>query len=241
MTRDASQRASAEARRLVEFERWHASVSPGGLLFRFALSPAGAFLVNAPVFGLRENLKLEPWMRVLDVGCGAGSALRLLDERVGFERTPVGIDFASTVLARAHRAARNAERPYEFARAAATRLPFRDGTFDLVLSGYVAARLDDDEVQEFAREVRRVLAPGGLALIWDFAPTGNERLDRWNERVLGQGVGEPRLRSTRALMALGQLAGFEYIRAAHLRPFLLPPIPRASVLLGKPPEGWTGG
>lgn len=205
------------------------------------MSPAGAFLVNAPVFQLKENLKLEPSMRVLDIGSGTGAALRILDERVQFEHPPVGLDFSAVALARARADARGAVRPLALAQGAATALPFRDDSFDLVLSGYLAKHLDDAEIQRFVLEVRRVLAPGGLALIWDFAPTGNPRLDAWNKGVLALGVKEPHLRSTLALMALGQLAGFEYIRPAKLRPFLLPPIPRASVLLGKPPEGWAGG
>ena len=120
------------------------------------------------------------------------------------------------------------------------RLPFATGAFDLVLSSYVVKHLDEDEIRSFFIEVYRVLAPGGLALIWDFAPTGSAQLDAWNRWVVSRGVGEPRFRSTRAVMALGELAGFEYVRAARLRPFLLPPIPRASVLVGKPPEGWRG-
>ncbi|MCC6236258.1 MAG: class I SAM-dependent methyltransferase [Dehalococcoidia bacterium] len=229
---------SSEAHRLRTFERWQASLSPFALLERFLGSPAGAFLVNAPIFQLKENLKIEPWMRVLDVGCGAGSALRLLDERVQFEHPPVGVDFSSVAIRNARASAQSADRPPEFVRASALALPFRDGTFDLMVSSYLVRHLDDEEMRTFLLEVRRVLAPGGLALLWDCAPTGNPRLDRWNAYVLSRGTGDPRWRSTRALMALGELAGFEYIRPAKLRPFLFPPIPRASVLLGKPPEGW---
>ncbi len=231
---------SPEAQRLRTFERRHASLSPLAVLERFLGSPAGAFLVNAPVFQLKENLKIEPWMRALDVGCGSGSALRLLDERVRFERAPVGVDFSSVAIRQARASARGGDRPRECARASALALPFRDGTFDLVISSYLVRHLDDEEIRVFLPEVKRVLAPGGLALLWDCAPTGNPRLDEWNARVLAMGVGAPHLRSTRALMALGELAGFEYIRPAKLRPFLFPPIPRASVLLGKPPEGWQG-
>lgn len=229
---------SFEAARLRETERWHDSMSPAALVARFLGSPAGAFLVNAPVFQLKENLKIEPWMRVLDIGCGSGSVLRLLDERVRFAHPPVGLDFSGSAVRRAQAAVRTSEASYAFARGAATHLPFRDATFDLVLCGYVARHLDDSEARQLADETRRVLAPGGLALFWDYAPTGNPRLDAWNRWVLSAGVSEPQLRSTRALMALGELAGFEYIRPAKLRPFLFPPIPRASVLLGKPPEGW---
>jgi SAM-dependent methyltransferase len=229
----------AEASRLREYVRWYRALSPSALVFRLTGTPAGAFLVNAPVFQLKENLKLEPWMRVLDVGCGNGIGLRLLDQRVRFEPVPVGLDFVPAVLAEARAASARGERRCEFVAGSAAALPFRDAAFDLVISGYVAKHLDDEEVRRFVEEIRRVLAPGGLALVWDFAPTGNPRLDAWNERVLSRGVVAPRLRSTRALMALGELAGFEYIRPARLRPFLLPPIPRASVLLGKPPEGWA--
>ena len=38
-------------------------------------------------------------------------------------------------------------------------------------------------------------------------------------------------------LALTQ-AGFDWVDNAHLRPFLFPPIPRTSVLIGKAPEGW---
>lgn len=215
-------------------------MSPFALVERFLDSPAGAFLVNAPIFQLKENLKIEPWMRVLDVGCGSGSALRLLDERVHFEHPPIGIDHSNVAIRRADASSHASNRPPTFARASALALPFRDDTFDLVISSYLVRHLDDEEIRTFLLEVKRVLAPGGLALLWDCAPTGNPRLDEWNAYVLSRASGDPRLRSTRALMALGELAGFEYIRPAKLRPFLFPPIPRASVLLGKPPEGWQG-
>jgi ubiquinone/menaquinone biosynthesis C-methylase UbiE len=177
---------------------------------------------------------------VLDVGCGRGTVLRLLDQRVRFSRPPVGLDFSSAALRMARRARPGATPDLELTSGLATHLPFADGSFDLVLSGYLLKHLDDDEARAFFGEVLRVLAPGGLALLWEFAPSGNARLDRWNRFVISRGVGEPRLRSGRALMSLAELSGFPYIRNARLRPFLLPPIPRASVLIGRPPEGWQG-
>lgn len=224
---------------MLEYERWHRGGSLSSLTFRWWMSRAGLFVVNAPVYQLKENLKIEASARVLDIGCGSGSALALLDERVAFECPPVGIDFGRRVLHEAREAAAGSERHLEFVQGSAVTLPFRDGAFDLVISSYLLKHLDDSAIQVFMREVRRVLTPGGLALLWEFAPTGNERLDGWNRWVVSRGVREPRFRSTRALMALGQLAGFEFVRAGRLRPFLLPPIPRASVLLGKAPEGWS--
>jgi len=46
------------------------------------------------------------------------------------------------------------------------------------------------------------------------------------------------LRSTSTLLKHAERAGFEFWRDAVLRPFFLPPIPRASILVGRAPEGW---
>ena len=67
-------------------------------------------------------------------------------------------------------------------------------------------------------------------------PTGRAALDAWNRRVLATGLAEPRLRSSRALLRAAERAGFPFAIEAGLRPFLLPPIPRASILIGRPPE-----
>ena len=230
---------SNEARRLREYERWLGGSALSAVALRLLETRAGLFAINGPVFRLPENLKLEARMRVLDVGCGRGAALRLLDDRVRFEQVPVGLDFSEVALRHAREDQSDDGRPL-LARGSALALPFATGSFDLVLSSYLVKHLDEDEIRTFFIEMYRVLAPGGLALIWDFASTGASRLDTWNRWVVSRGVGSPQFRSTRALMALGELAGFEYVRAARLRPFLLPPIPRASVLVGKPPEGWQG-
>lgn len=196
----------------------------------------GAFFVNSPLFRLPENLHLDSSLRLLDIGCGRGAEMRMLDGRVHFDRPPVGVDFSARALRLAGDDQRRSGRPTRLVRAAATALPFADGSFDLVLCGHLLKHLDDSEALTLFREIRRLLAGGGLALLWEFAPTGNRRLDAWNERVLSAGVRRPRLRSTLALLQFAELAGIEFHRDARLRPFLLPPIPRASVLIGRPPE-----
>jgi ubiquinone/menaquinone biosynthesis C-methylase UbiE len=195
----------------------------------------GAFFVNGPLFQLPENLRLDSSLRLLDIGCGRGAVMRMLDARVRFEHPPVGVDFSSAALQLADADERHAWRPTRLVRGTATALPLADGSFDLVICGHVLKHLDDSEALRLFREILRVLAPGGLALLWEFAPTGNRRLDAWNEAVLAAGVRAPRLRSTLALLQLAKLTGIEFRRAARLRPFLVPPIPRASVLIGNPP------
>ena len=200
----------------------------------------GAFFFNSPLFRLPESLRLDASVRLLDAGCGRGALMRMLDGRVHFRRPPVGIDASAVALRLASRDQRRSARTSHLARAAATELPFADRAFDLVISGYAARYLSDKELLAFLLEIRRVLAGGGLALLWEFAPSGNPRLDAWNRRVLSAGAASPRLRSTTALLQFAELAGFEFLRDAQLRPFLVPPVPRASILIGRPPERGDG-
>jgi hypothetical protein len=88
-------------------------------------------------------------------------------------------------------------------------------------------------------EIRRVLSHGGIAVLWEFSPTASAVLNRWNRRVLQARPGEVILRSYTTLSAYALEAGFEWVQNAHLRPFLLPPIPRVSIIVGKAPVGWT--
>ena len=238
MTPAASQRR-AEAARRREYDRWLSRPSPSSLAIRWAMGSLGAFFVNSPLFRLPENLHLKPDQRLLDIGCGRGSVQRVLHSRVHFREPPVGIDFSAVALAMAREDEQGIEYPSEFARASAVSLPFRDGVFDVITSGYVLKHLSDEALHLLFDEVWRVLAPGGLAVLWEFAPTRNTLLNRWNRHWLGRGVSDIRLRSTRTLRGFATQAGFPFVRSAQLRPFLLPPIPRASILIGRPPEGWA--
>lgn len=205
---------------------------------RWAMGALGSFLANSPLFRLPESLYLEPSLRLLEVGCGRGSLLRMLNERLRFDRAPVGVDLSPAALRLADRDERKASRPSRLALATATALPFAEQSFDLVLCGHLVRRLSDGELHSFLSEIRRVLASGGLALLWEFAPTGNARLDAWNRWVIATAAQQPQLRSSRDLIGFAERAGFEFVRDAALRPFLLPPIPRASILIGNAPDGW---
>ena len=92
--------------------------------------------------------------RALDVGCGGGgntSVLRDLGWRVaGLEYSPVAAPIT-------------AARGIPVVRGDARRLPFRDGSMDLVISTDMWEHIDDDEA--VARETVRVLRPGGRALV----------------------------------------------------------------------------
>ena len=89
--------------------------------------------------------------RVLDLGTGTGRNL----PRLGGTPPPVGLDPCAASLARARRR----HRPALLVQARAEALPFRDGTFDTVVSGLVFCSVEDPEAA--LAEIRRVLAHGG--------------------------------------------------------------------------------
>ncbi|RLT35495.1 MAG: class I SAM-dependent methyltransferase [Chloroflexi bacterium] len=226
-----------EADRRTEYDRWLTSPGLSSLAVRWAMGTLGQWAVNTPLMRIPEHFDLKPDQRWLDIGCGRGALLRFIDSRVGFDRAPVGLDFSAAALQLAREDARDGVGP-ELAQGSATALPFEDESFHLVTCGYVVKHLTDTELDAMLVEVRRVLVGGGLALIWEFAPTGSAPLDAWNRFVLSPGVRDPQLRPVRTLLAHARAAGYEHVRNAQLRPFLLPPIPRASMLIGKAPEGW---
>lgn len=96
--------------------------------------------------------------RVLDAGCGGGgTALSLAEE----SRFAVGLDLharfeGSGTLLQREKGVANAA----FVQGDGARLPFRDGSFDLVFSHSVIEHVTSAE--EYLRECHRVLRPGGL-------------------------------------------------------------------------------
>ncbi len=231
---------SNERARLSEYNRWLRVPSPSGVLMRWFLAERGAFFVNGPLLRLPDDLNLTGAERTLDIGTGRGALLRLLDRQLPFERDPVGLDFSRPMLRLAADDEARAGRPSALVLGSAARLPFADASFQLVLCGHLVKHLDDDGLRDLLDEVYRVLSPGGLALLWDFAPTGLRLLDAFNRLFITSHVKEPYLRSAATLMRFADEAGFPFVTDALLRPFLLPPIPRASVLIGRPPEEARG-
>ncbi len=232
--------AHAQARRLLAHERWLTSADPRAIAHRLAFGEQGQLLTNGPALRLPINLKLKPHERLLDIGCARGALARTLDGQVSLDTPPVGIDVSPSLLRLARRDERRGGGRTRLAQAGPVALPFRDGAFTLVTCGYVVRHLENDEVDALLVEIHRVLAPGGLAVIWDFGPSGNPRLDAWNARIVAITSAAPHLRAASTLRHRAAAAGFTFNREANLRPFLAPPIPRASILVGRPPEGWTG-
>lgn len=116
---------------------------------------------------LVEACGIEAGMRVLDVAAGTGNASIPAAERgakvTASDLTPELLD-----AGRARAAAKGAE--LEWAVADAERLPFADGTFDVVMSSIGA--MFAPYHQDVADEMARVCRPGGTVGMLNWTPEG---------------------------------------------------------------------
>ncbi len=108
---------------------------------------------------------MRPVRSALDLGCGTGELARLVARHYPEVRV-VAVDFTPAMVARARELSERRESGErvrtEFARATALRLPFGDGSFDLVTNAFLARNLAD--LPGALGEMRRVLRPGGVLL-----------------------------------------------------------------------------
>ena len=125
---------------------------------------------------------------VLDLCCGTGDLAFLLARRVGSTGKVHGADFSKAQLAQARRRDRHSQ--IHWVEADALDLPFAEGHFDAVLQGFGLRNVVD--IARCLAEVRRVLKPGGRAVILDLhrpEDTGWRSFQEWylKERVAGLG------------------------------------------------------
>jgi ubiquinone/menaquinone biosynthesis C-methylase UbiE len=99
-------------------------------------------------------------LRVLEIGCGCGSEAERF-ARAGARYTAV--DLTNAAVGITQRRFQLAALPGSFTQGDAENLPFADGSFDLVYSHGVLHHTPD--TPRTIREVHRVLAPGGRAMI----------------------------------------------------------------------------
>ncbi|HEX2779641.1 MAG TPA: methyltransferase domain-containing protein [Gemmatimonadaceae bacterium] len=137
------------------------------------------FLTFGRERAFRERLldlaRLAPGESVLDIGCGTGTLAIAAKGRVGDAGIVRGIDASPEMIARARKKAAKAGVDVVFETAVAESLPFPERKFDVVLSTLMLHHLPRAVRAECAREVRRVLKPGGRILAVDFGRSGNER------------------------------------------------------------------
>ncbi|MBI4783680.1 MAG: methyltransferase domain-containing protein [Oscillatoriophycideae cyanobacterium NC_groundwater_1537_Pr4_S-0.65um_50_18] len=127
--------------------------------------------------------KLPPGTTVLDVGCGIGGSSRILARDYGFAVT--GITISPQQVERARQLTPQGLSA-QFLVDDAMALSFPDASFDVVWSIEAGPHMPDKAV--FARELMRVLKPGGVMVMADW----NQRDDRqkplnfWEKPVMQQ-------------------------------------------------------
>ncbi|MCP3882377.1 MAG: class I SAM-dependent methyltransferase [Sulfitobacter sp.] len=97
----------------------------------------------------------------LDLGCGIGYACKMVAPHVA---AYFGVDWSEQIIAVARE--RNAKFLNAiFCRNDGTRLPFPDQIFDHVITEQMFYHVERDVIVGYLREIKRVLAPGGVATI----------------------------------------------------------------------------
>ena len=110
---------------------------------------------------------LAPGVRVLDVGCGIGGPAAWLARGYGCD--VVAIDVMETAV----KGARTLFSDLSTAQASWRFLPFRDESFDIVTAIGVLELVDDKAT--CLKESKRVLRPGGIAIVYDHLRTCDVR------------------------------------------------------------------
>lgn len=108
---------------------------------------------------------LTPGQRILDIGTGTGIVALAVARRLSEQGKVVGIDLSDGMLATAKGKAvkEGLGAQVEFLKMDAEELRFEDNSFDTVLSLYALRHFPNPE--KAVAEIRRVLKPGGKAVI----------------------------------------------------------------------------
>ncbi len=133
---------------------------------------------------LHRTLALRPGEHVLDLGAGAGFDAIVAARAVAPQGTVTGLDMAEAMVAKARRAATLVGAGnVGFERGEAEAMPFGDASFDAALVNGLFNLCPDKA--PVARELHRVLRPGGRAVVAEITfteplpPVEVRSLDDW--------------------------------------------------------------
>ena len=100
---------------------------------------------------------------LLDLGCGTGAVLRLLEGLLHPNATLTGADISEKILSAARALSPNSKIHWE--KIQPGRLPYEDACFDVLLMNTLVSHVPDTAL--LLKEAARVLRPGGRLVIFD--------------------------------------------------------------------------
>ena len=121
---------------------------------------------------LVDQARIEPGMRILDLGCGTGT-LALLIKRAHPGAHVAGLDIDPRILEIARQKIAAAGLEIELRQGSAEAAGLEPASFDRVLTSLVLHHLTTAEKLDTLRAVRRALRPGGELHVADFGPPHN--------------------------------------------------------------------
>jgi demethylmenaquinone methyltransferase/2-methoxy-6-polyprenyl-1,4-benzoquinol methylase len=184
-----------------------------------------------------ELLAPQEGERMLEVGFGTGEILAQIALAVGETGRVCGIDIADEMCSRAAgklRSRRLSERA-EITCADALPLPYGDGEFDGIFSGFSLELFDTPEIPQVLSEWKRVLHPAGrvavVSLLKEDRPAVRfyERLHDWFPAAL----------DCRPIRPRSELAwaGFRILHAERAAMWGLP----VQIVIARKPEAYSSG
>ena len=136
---------------------------PSGRIGRAVVTRMNSSHAALTDWGL-EHVRIEPSFTILDVGCGGGRTIREMAARATAGRV-LGVDYSEASVEASREANRDAvaDGRVEVQQGSVSRLPFADAMFDLVTA--VETHYYWPDLANDAREILRVLKPGGTLLV----------------------------------------------------------------------------
>lgn len=133
-----------------------------------------------------QRAEIQPTDTVLDAGCAVGGTDIYLAKNIGCRVTGITICKKQVEAARYNAKKHNVSHLLSFAERNYLDTGFDDDTFDVVLA--TESLCQSDKKEQFLRETKRVLKPGGRLLVADFFRTkrqcgtqGENLLNQWSD------------------------------------------------------------
>ena len=108
-------------------------------------------------------------LEILDFGCGIGNMTRQVARRFPKAKL-VGMDVSEESLRRAHALSTETGDRLQFRSNTGGRLPLEDASVDVAFTSGVFHHIEPEQRPKWARELRRVLKPGGLFFLFEHNP-----------------------------------------------------------------------